>query len=321
MTRSDYLIQQLLRNELTRAELDELLEGFDHAELRARYSDALEPYFRDLVGDAYPPPRRTTVPWWRYGRWAAAVVVVAGAGWLLGRGPGTALVPPATTRPTAGQVADGPPLTAVVRRGQRRPMRLPDGSQLHLNADTRLRYPATFGSAARRVTLEGEAFFEVRRDSIRPFTIRTADEVEVRVLGTSFDVKAYPDERELTVTVRTGRVRVNLSNGQPPVDLRPDQQLIFDRQTEKYRLKTVRAADYSRWTEGTLQFRNTSLREVVRTLERWYDVDIVVDDPDWLTSSFSGGHQNERLTDVLESITFALDARYEQTGRTVRIRR
>ena len=146
---------------------------------------------------------------------------------------------------------------------------LEDSSRVWLNADSRLRYPSRFEGEERRVELEGEAYFEVRRGE-RPFVVETS-RGDVRVLGTSFDVRAYGDEA-MTATLVTGRVRYE-GEGEK-VTLAPGEQVRVS-DGGKVEKRQVDVEEYVGWREGVYVFDKRPLADIMRDLERWYGVDIV----------------------------------------------
>ena len=146
---------------------------------------------------------------------------------------------------------------------------LEDSSRVWLNADSRLRYPSRFEGEERRIELEGEAYFEVRRGE-RPFVVETS-RGDVRVLGTSFDVRAYGDEA-MTATLVTGRVRYE-GEGEK-VTLAPGEQVRVS-DGGKVEKRQVDVEEYVGWREGVYVFDKRPLADIMRDLERWYGVDIV----------------------------------------------
>lgn len=154
--------------------------------------------------------------------------------------------------------------------GQTEELLLPDGSQIILNENSQVTYAPGF--AARDVELVGEAFFEVTPDPQRPFSIRTAETV-VTVLGTSFNVRAYPEETRTEVAVATGKVAVapTVAQAAAPVQLSPGEVAVFDRETAEIRTTTDNAPAAQAWRTHELPFDEAPLRTVVSALERYLD--------------------------------------------------
>lgn len=157
--------------------------------------------------------------------------------------------------------------------GQKITTMLPDGTIVKLNADSKIVVPEFFSSDVREVQLIGEAFFEVVKDEARPFVIHTKD-LKVRVLGTSFNVRAYDDEAGKSVAVKSGHVAVSRMSNEDNIDLTPNQMVsVFDN-------GTLEKGDIANqdlifgWTDQRLVFRDESLHSVLKTISRWYGVSI-----------------------------------------------
>lgn len=158
-------------------------------------------------------------------------------------------------------------------KGQRSAVKLPDGSEVYLGADSKLSIPQKFTGLSREVRLEGEAFFEVAKNPQKPFIIHTGT-VQTRVLGTSFKIEAFKGQ-QLRVSVATGKVRVDdYSKGvhQPLAILTPGQ--LLDYTSGAAQLTTVNVEELNAWKKARLSFHNQSLGEITKTLERWYDVSV-----------------------------------------------
>jgi transmembrane sensor len=340
-SRAEYLINKLISNTLSGKELDELLEGLGKDEMLNQYSPILENYFNALVeadsnnpkpelninlddDSAFATTRR--LPFQKfytdYRGIAAFITLLFSIGTFYyfvsanENNPRSSL----TRSVQAAQARNLHTKEETVPRGKRKSLRLSDGSLVKLNSDTKISFPKAFGQAVRTVSLEGEAFFNVERDESKPFVISVGD-LKVKVLGTSFNVKNYEDENEVEITVRSGRVSVNLnSDSTSPIILIKDQKLIYNKATEAFRITDVDAVQESSWVNGSLQFNNTPMLSVEHTLEKWYDVDIIIENKSLYNTSFTGVHLNESLVSMLESITYAVDAQYEINGKTVVIR-
>jgi transmembrane sensor len=148
---------------------------------------------------------------------------------------------------------------------------LPDGSHVWLNNMSSLRYPTSFLGKNRTVELNGEAYFEIAKDAAKPFVVKVNNE-EVDVLGTSFNIMAYPDEKSTQTTLLTGIVRVKA--GQNAVQLQPDEQAQFSENGGFKVLRDVPSTDIISWKNGFFYFGRAPFTEVMRQLARWYDVDV-----------------------------------------------
>lgn len=193
------------------------------------------------------------------------------------------------------------------QRGERTKLTLEDGTIVWLNAESSLHFPEKFEKGSREVYLEGEAFFEVSRDEERPFLIHSGD-VLTKVLGTSFNVNAYPDH-PMVVTVNSGKVYLT-DTGDNAVYLEAGQQTSFVPDQGFSAAKQVNAAEYSDWTRGTLNLNNKSLAEAALLLERWYNVDIRLTNKNLENCVIAGEHTNESLGNVLEALRFVFHIDY-----------
>lgn len=148
---------------------------------------------------------------------------------------------------------------------------LSDGSVIWLNSDSRLEYPEKFTLGERRVRISGEAFFDVARDTIRPFVVETALQ-SVSVLGTKFNVSAYPSEPVLT-TLASGKVKVIPVSGMDSVVLLPGEQSVLSARADNLSVRQVKINDVISWKDGIINIENMGLREILKVVSRAYDVD------------------------------------------------
>lgn len=161
-------------------------------------------------------------------------------------------------------------------KGNTSKVTLPDGSVVHLNSGSKLTYPARFGSESRNIALSGEAFLEVKKDPAHPFIVTTGP-VKVKVFGTSFNVRNYPEDRNIETTLREGSVAVyqtgdtNFSNG---LSINPNQQVVYSKKLERFEKRNVDAELLSIWLEGKFYFEKEELGDIVKKLERNYNVSI-----------------------------------------------
>lgn len=183
------------------------------------------------------------------------------------------------------------------RAGQFRVV-LSDGTKVWLNNASSLSYPVKFNGTKRSVALTGQAYFEIAEDKARPFYVETSQGKTVEVLGTSFDVSAYPDEVSEKTTLVEGKVMVR-SVGKPVV-LSPGEQAVVERSDGKISVKTVDANTITSWRNGFFAYENADLKAVFKEIGRWYDVDIRFEGP-VPASRLSGGiSRDNSLKDVIE---------------------
>ncbi len=190
---------------------------------------------------------------------------------------------------------------------------LPDGTTGFLNSSSTLEYPVVFGNE-RKVTLMGEAYFDVRHDEERPFVVKTAH-LNTKVMGTQFNVIAYENENTEEIILREGEVEVYSRKGQRLGTLESDQKLEFDRDNRRYGISQVESAQYISWTEGKLVFRNESMEDVARRLGRWYNVDIDIQDPELFDYSFRATFMDEPLEEVLKLLSLTAPMSFKEQQR------
>ena len=185
---------------------------------------------------------------------------------------------------------------------------LPDGSKVKLNSSSQLKYPLKFISS-REVFLTGEAFFEVTSDPGKPFFVHV-DGFTVKVTGTQFNVKSYPGTNP-EVTLEKGKITVINKGGDQTVELKPNQNLIFDKAQNRFFVTTTDPHLKTDWTQGKIFMKNQTIEEMAKILERWYDVKIVFDNESIrkvrLTGTILKNKPIEQILNVLvksESIDF-----------------
>ncbi|MDY5490116.1 MAG: DUF4974 domain-containing protein [Butyricimonas virosa] len=208
--------------------------------------------------------------------------------------------------------------TIRVPRGGEYELILPDGTHVWINSDSELSFPARFDSTKREVSLSGEAYFSVRRDKKRPFTVKVGQNVEVNVLGTQFNLQAYPDAKTIETTLCEGSV--NVSNGKQKVTLTPSQQAVYSKATMNITTRKVDVRLYSAWKEGLFVFENKPLEEIMTTLSRWYNVNVFYANQALKTYHFTG--DLERYGDfkkTLGMIEKATSIRFKINGNNITV--
>ena len=200
-------------------------------------------------------------------------------------------------------------MIVLVERGQKANVVLPDGSKVWVNSDSKLSYGSRFNHHERVLSLEGEAYFEVTPDKERPFIVETK-EMAVRALGTSFNVKAYADEKDVSTVLRTGKVEVTSENGS--LILNPNEKVVFNKQTGRMEKSTIdNAADYINWKYNELTFNGESFENIVHTLERNYNTQIVFESESLKKYRFTGTPGNTSLESILQILSLTSPLSYE----------
>lgn len=186
---------------------------------------------------------------------------------------------------------------------------LSDGTRVWLNANTMFDFPVDFVRQERVVKLRGEAYFEVAKDAKRPFIVET-EGTRTRVLGTSFNVKAYPDERYERTTLLEGSVEITLAEStgtpSPRMVLEPGMQARWETGSRSLSVRAVDAEDAIAWRRGEFLFTEEDIQVVLQTLSRWYGVEFVSTDEKLETYTFSGMmSKDDKLGETLEILTLA----------------
>jgi hypothetical protein len=176
---------------------------------------------------------------------------------------------------------------------------LPDGTKVWLNAGSSLKYPMSFAKNERRVRLEGEAFFEVTKDSARPFKVLSKGQ-EIEVLGTAFNVNAYPDNTAIKTTLVKGKVKLSNNNRySEAIYLLPGQQST-NTNNGKIQLANVDTAPFTAWREGLFYFDETPLSDALQQIGRWYNVEVKYKGEVPQTHFYGRIKRSKPLRDVLD---------------------
>jgi len=229
--------------------------------------------------------------------------------------------------------------TVTTKPASKTNIQLPDGTQVWLNADSKISYPEKFLGKTREISLSGEAYFDVVKDASRPFIIHT-NALDVKVLGTSFNVRSYPDEKTTETALIRGSIQIILhSDPDRPIFLKPNDKVVInnrmttgidsvsnvaktkDNQNEKPFLTldkvhidtSENAVVETIWVRDKLAFENKSLERIVSEIEHWYNADITVhiDEEQMKSMHFHGTYENKSLEDVIGSLCLSYHLHYE----------
>ncbi len=207
----------------------------------------------------------------------------------------------------------------TVPKGSKSTVELPDGTIVKLNAGSELTYPSDFEKGIRKVSLVGEGYFNVKHNTQYPFMVSAGD-IEVRVLGTEFNVMAYSEFNRIETTLVNGKVSLNIKDFEPKegVILKPGQKAVFANGK-----LTVRKADVdieTNWVQNSFYFQNTSFEELIIRLEKWYDVNIVMDEAKFNDITFTGKFRNkETIWQVLDAIKITTPIDYHVKDQEIYI--
>lgn len=253
--------------------------------------------------------------------------------WSSRRGP---MQPAAVAHPVAAAGSD-----IYTANGSRTHLTLPDGTLVWLNAGSRLTYGKNFNTTIREVSLTGEAFFDVARNSQKPFLIHTA-RIDVRVLGTSFNLKSYPTEKTTEATLIHGSIQVSIKDRpSEKIILKPNEKLVIANydgilhptlpgkyiapdkpivaiRKPTYEQKTGTIIETS-WVDNKLIFREENFSDLARQMERWYGVTIQFGDPALQQLQFTGSFKEETIGQALDALQYTAKFSYQIEGNLITI--
>lgn len=227
-------------------------------------------------------------------------------------------------------------VTITVPYGSKSMVDLPDGSKVTLNSGSYLKYSANFGVNTRSVEFEGEAYFDVFKDKKTPFIVSTSG-IHIKVLGTTFNVKSYPEDKNIETTLVTGAIEIfndkNKKHSTNHIYLKPNQKISIPKNnsshqeqieninsepvkileiTPKSILETdINTANYTAWKDNKLVFDNERFSDIMIKMERWYDITIEIHSPEISDYRFSGKFEKETLQQSLEALSLIAPIRYK----------
>lgn len=201
--------------------------------------------------------------------------------------------------------------------GTRTTFYLPDGSTGWLNGGSSLKFPTQFSGKVRDVKLTGEAYFNVTSNHKKPFIVST-ENIDVKVFGTSFNVMAYADEQITEVTLESGQIEVfkKTNNIIKSIGiLKPNESCIYNLLSDSSKILSINSTEKLSWLDGKLTFRYDPFKEVVRKINRWYNINIVIKDELLDTYIYYGTFKDETLEEVLRLLQFTAPIRYRDIER------
>lgn len=205
----------------------------------------------------------------------------------------------------------------VTEKGERSFLQLPDGSKVWLNACTTLEYGTDYGITNRKINLIGEAYFEVAKNKRIPFIVKT-NEVEVKALGTTFNICAYEDDSKLTTALFNGKVAIQSFPIEQQVFLNPNQVAIYHKKESKIETMPYNKQMFAQWKEGGLSFERMYLEEIAKSLQRNYNVVFLFKNQQIKELRFSGHfNENESLSEILRVIKTNTSINYQIVKDTI----
>lgn len=209
--------------------------------------------------------------------------------------------------------------TSLAPKGSVSEMYLPDGTHIFLNSGSELKYSMDGLDGMREVFLKGEAWFKVAKMKEKTFLVHTPF-YDVKVTGTTFNIKAYADENEVATTLEEGSVKVissaNLQLGKE-IDVVPGEQVMYNKDTKAIQIQQVNTKWYTSWKDNKLIFINMSVKDLRVLLERKYGVDIEIEDQSILKYHYDGTLKDETILEVLDIIQHTLPIEYKVVGQKI----
>ncbi|HLA57152.1 MAG TPA: FecR domain-containing protein [Puia sp.] len=349
-------LQELLKKHPDKHHLFDILQSYfvlpdDLKEIAGDSSMDDELRFRRIIEHSEDRPDLAPLPeirpvktrqryrFWRYAATVACIAILAGLGFNYFRQPKPRIDQP---KPQGENVTTRGN-EFISRSGARTKLVLPDGSQVWLNAGSKLNYSNAYNETLREVDLEGEAYFDVVKATDRPFIVH-ASSLNIRAVGTAFVVKSYPQDETIETTLLRGIIEVtrkDLPDG-PKVILKPNEKLIFSKQleTEVHRYASDTSSRSAKiigkisvaaisiaipdsnkvetsWVYNRLVFDGDTFQELAKKMERWYNVKIVIKNKELLRYRFKGAFENETITEALNALQLTAEFSYKINNNEV----
>lgn len=208
----------------------------------------------------------------------------------------------------------------VIPKGKTYKLLLSDGTKIWLNSETEITYPTRFVGNKRVVNLIGEAFFEVAKNKEKPFIVN-ANGMEVKVLGTSFNISCYTTDKTFNTTLINGSVSVKTNNKEAQTIV-PSEQLTYYKESEQTTIHTVNTELFTSWINGEYIFKDTTLEEIVKKLQRWYDFSVNYEDESLKHNRYSlTADRNTNLDHLLEVISYTSNVKLERINNIINIKK
>jgi ferric-dicitrate binding protein FerR (iron transport regulator) len=209
--------------------------------------------------------------------------------------------------------------TLITPRGGEYSLILSDGTEVKLNAGSKLKYPVEFTGNTREVILEGEAFFKVAKYGTIPFIV-TTNEMHITVYGTMFNVSTYTGESSVQTTLVEGSVGVSLKKAGSDMRLKPGEQFTLDKNTGETATRKVNTDQYIAWTKGLFVFENEPIENILRVMSRWYDFDFEFADNSLREQRFTLSlGRYDHVSKILEMISASSGVRFSEKGKHITV--
>ncbi|MFK7773015.1 MAG: FecR family protein [Saprospiraceae bacterium] len=273
----------------------------EFAQLQNRIDADEKGNVKEAIVKTMPTARKKS--WWKPLSVAAAVLLLAGAFFVFNQNPATVEM-----------------LAMETLEGEMKEVALADGSKVWLNENSKLTYPDVMNGEERRVSLKGEAFFDITKNPSKPFIIDTRD-TEVKVLGTSFEVRAMDDETKTEVVVKTGKVSLGKRNEVKPLILTKNQKGVYNNKTQGYVRSEVKNLNSISWQSKILDFNDVTLEKVLVDLENYFDIKVILENQDLFKCKFTSVFIEKDQDHILKTISTLYKMKLVETNdKTYRLK-
>lgn len=226
--------------------------------------------------------------------------------------------------PLTAQDASQTIRTLYTEKGVKGFVTLPDGSKVWLNSDSKLTYPDQFDTHSRNVKIEGEAYFDVKKDSLCPMIVTTNKDFSIEVYGTTFNIRSYADDSQAEATLYSGAItmRYKKNTKDEILQLHPNESFIYSGGIKAIptQINHKVPENQAAWKTGKLIFDNTPIEEALKTLERWHGTKFIIQNPNIYKHRISAEFTAESIVQIMEILQIPLSVNYTYENNVVRIR-
>lgn len=211
------------------------------------------------------------------------------------------------------QPEDMKSLVIAANQGEKANVVLPDGSKVDINSASKIIYFNDYNKVSRNLQLDGEAYFDVKHDKTKPFVVKCHD-IRITVLGTTFGIRAYKDDRFISVVLKTGKII--LQTPSEYIVMHPNERIVYDCSTQTTETETVVASEYVNWRQDRLRFDDETIEEIMRVISRTHNINIRFSNDSLKKQRFTGTLDNKNIETVMNMIskTSTIKFKFEKDG-------